>query len=419
MVLKQPLSSILLLLALMAGSGPSYALDEKLILSKLNYSAQLEQLKTSLEDLDREKDEGADKARQKQIRDQQKKIKNQLAEEKKRMHATTAKCKDLLHRVASGGDINMTDNEGCTLIMRAAQCGNDDVVKIILKENPRLDLQDNAGRTALSMERSAGGSTISNILTEQWEEAVANADTTLVKKLLASGVSPSRLVKGNPPLGIFIKSGQNDMVNAILACGPRLNAVMADGTPLLELAIKKKNAAAIKALMQANMNPNTPFRNNMHPLNYLLIAGTPETVCAYIKGSGSKVGRLGMGGISILNLCVRTSPKEIINAVADEMKSYIDREDDMGNLPVLEAARRGYPEVYDLIVGKGAKADATNSAGETVLMHAVLSNRPGMVQHVLQTYPKEKIALKDKAGHDAMYYAQQVKNAEIQKLLSK
>lgn len=416
MLFKRHLSFALLTLVFTLGTGTSQGLDEKLILSKLNHSDTLENLQNNLSDLEREKDTRP----RKDYNDTKRNLQKQIREEKSRMTSTTAKVKELLRRVAGGEGINVQDKEGCTLIMRAADCGNDEIVSLILKESPAPDLSilDRLGRTAVVHERDGGGSVIIQHLSEQWEDAVGNADAAEVERLLACGVSPNQLVRGNPPIGSFIKSGNADLVRTMLTFNPRLKVQMTDGTPLLELALRKQNPDIVSALLAAGIPTNTLFVNGMHPMCHLMTRCKADTVKAFVKGAGSAAQRMEMGGIGLLQLAARTAQKEVVECVVENLPTALNREDSQGNLPLFEAARRGNVEIYDFLLEKGAKVDNTNSAGETALMHAVLSGKPGMVQHVLEKISPSRVSARDRAGHDALYYAQQIKNLEIEQIVS-
>ena len=415
MLFKRNLFFILLGLAFTVGAGNSQGLDEKLILSKLSHSDVLENLQQSLEDLEQEKDSRP----KKDYNDAKRNLQRQIRDEKSRMTAATAKVKELLHRVAAGEGIDVQDKEGCTLIMRAADCGNDEIVSLILKDSPAPDLSilDRLGRTAVAHEREGGGSVIIQHLSEMWEDAVSNADEKTAEMLMASGVSPNQLVRGNPPIGLFIKSGNAALVRTMLTFNPRLKVQMTDGTPLLELALRKQNPDIVSALLAAGIPADQAFVNGMHPMEYLMTHCKPEVVKAFIQGAGGAAQRMEMGGVSLMNLAARVAPKEVVQTVAEALPTTINREDSLGDLPLFEAARRGNVEVYDYLVGKGAKVDNTNSAGETTLMHAVLSGKPAMVQHVQEKIAPNRASAKDRAGHDAAFYAQQIKNSEIEQLL--
>ena len=416
MLFKRNLFFILLGLAFTVGAGNSQGLDEKLILSKLSHSDVLENLQQSLEDLEQEKDSRT----KKDYNDAKRNLQRQIRDEKSRMTAATAKVKELLHRVAAGEGIDVQDKEGCTLIMRAADCGNDEIVSLILKDSPAPDLSilDRLGRTAVAHEREGGGSVIIQHLSEMWEDAVSNADEKTAEMLMASGVSPNQLVRGNPPIGLFIKSGNAALVRTMLTFNPRLKVQMTDGTPLLELALRKQNPDIVSALLAAGIPADQAFMNGMHPMGYLMTRCQPATVKAFIQGAGGAAQRLEMGGISMLNLAARVGSLEVVKTVAEAIPTAINREDSLGDLPLFEAARRGNVEVYDYLLGKGAKVDNTNSAGETTLIHAVLSGKPAMVQHVLEKIAPNRVVAKDRAGHDAVFYAQQIKNPEIEQLVS-
>lgn len=61
-------------------------------------------------------------------------------------------------------DVNIRDGKGMTALMHAVVKGDAEAVDLILRLSPNLSLKDKEGRTALSIARQAGNSTIINLL---------------------------------------------------------------------------------------------------------------------------------------------------------------------------------------------------------------------------------------------------------------
>jgi ankyrin repeat protein len=54
-----------------------------------------------------------------------------------------------------------------------------------------------------------------------------------------------------------------------------------------------------------------------------------------------------------------------------------------GETPLIAAARAGYPEAADWLIGLGARVDETNRAGETALIVAVQRRQVSIVRSLL------------------------------------
>ena len=320
MLFKRKLLYMFMALALTAGTGTSSGIDEKLILSKLSHSEVLEHLQDSLDELEQEKDSRA----KKDYNDAKRNLQRQIRDEKSRMTTATAKVKELLRRVAAGEGIDVQDKEGCTLIMRAADCGNDEVVSLILKDSPAPDLSilDRLGRTAVAHERDGGGSVIIQHLSEQWEDAVANADEKLAENLMASGVSPNQLVRGNPPIGLFIKSGNA----AILRSGKEAH----------------ESAAAITKALQTGLRAAGLPEDAV-----LLVEDTSrESANELMRGVGYIDLLIPRGGRGLIRACVENATVPCIETGTGICHIYVDGAADFDKaLSIVENAKTSRPSV--------------------------------------------------------------------------
>lgn len=313
-----------------------------------------------------------------------------------------------LEAVRRTGDINTADAQGRTLLMAVVNTGVDDATAAVLREKPDLSLRDRDDHTALWYEMRGMGHALNNRLTEEWHRALEEGRADEVRRLLACGLSPATPTgKGNPPLGEAIERGLAEMVGELTEDNAPTYP-MADGRSVAEVAVTKGHAAAIEYLFSHGANAEENLSTGESPLRYLLRCGSPESVLAFLKGA--ELGNRAEGDTRVCCLAARYAPAETLRALLRTLDKPHE-EDAYGNTPLLEAARRGDPGVYDAVLESGSSA-WKNSRGETPLMHAALSGSEPMLRRVLETMPAGLRTQADAAGRRAADYAALLPNPE-------
>lgn len=312
-------------------------------------------------------------------------------------------------------DINAATDSGVTLLMAVAAAGVDAATRMVLAEQPDLERQDAAGHTALHYEAAAGGTALGGLLAQQWGAAVEKADVAAVRHLLACGVSASAAVNGNPPLGLALQNGQQELFDELSYNSPLVTDRMADGRTLTELAIRGGNTAALIFLLSNGAASLEPMLNGDSPLHYLLSLGKEDCAEAFIRAA--QIGNRTEGaGTTVACMAARVASPAVLRKVLPLLPGAAE-EDDYGNNPLLEAARRGEPAVYDAVQELLPDCPYANRRRETVLMHAALSGRPEMVQKVLETLPPALVGQRDAENRDAADYARLLPNNPVLPLL--
>lgn len=319
-----------------------------------------------------------------------------------------------LDKVRQTGDINARNKEGLTLLMAVANTGVDDAIVTVLRENPDLTYGDANGHTALWYEMRGMGHVLNAELLHQWHTAMAAGDAGKVRHVLDCGLSPATPTEsGNPPLGEAIDRGLQDIISELIRHDTDISYTMADGRSLLEVAVEKGNAQAISYLLTFGGDEDERLRSGELPLRYLLRCGSPEAVLAFVKGAD--LGNRAEADTRVCCLAARLAPAETLQALLAAVEKPHE-EDAHGNTPLLEAARRGDPAVYDAVLAANPPK-WTNGRGETPLMHAALSGNEAMLRRVLETMPAELRDKADAAGRRAADYAALTPNPEALRAL--
>lgn len=347
------------------------------------------------------------------------KLKNSLQRELRRAQMTEANKRQrvaaCLDAVAKKGNINAAVNGGVTLLMAVAAVGVDEATQMVLAENPDLEAKDAENHAALHYEQAGGGTVLAGALAAQWGSAVESGNVEAVRHLLNCGVSASAAVKGNPPLGLAMLRDQGELFDELSCNSPVVTDTMYDGRTLTEIAIRKKNAAALAFLLENGAAALEPMRDGDSPLHYVLSHGDEACAESFIRAA--KIGNRVEGlHTTVACLAARVAPPAVLKKVLPLLPGAAE-EDAYGNTPLHEAARRGSLEAYNAVQEVLPNCPYVNRCGETVLMHAALSGNAEAVKKMLETLPPNVVQGKDAAGKSAADYARLLPNNPVLPLL--
>lgn len=382
------------LLALVGGA-PLWALDEAALLKILReQSPSIQNIEREMTEIRREND-GTRLTRQ-LLDNLQKKLK----EQKKSYQALLEDCKAQIELVKERGDINAQDELGRTLLMLVAATGHNQATRLLLREQARLDLTDAAGMCAYDYERMGQGTTILQILQERWAPTIEGRRLDELQELLNCGADPNWEINVAAPLVYALETGDHELFSMLLNHGANTEVRLADGRKIAELIVERGDSDALRQLLRSGFHPFAIFEDGRSIFEHLLQPGAEKCLAAWIEQLKAPEDRQ-------FHLCrvVRLGSPAAIREVLNSLPQDINNEDPRGNIPIHEAARRGVPAIYRLLLEMGADSHVRNIRGETTLMHAALSGNPDILSLVLSTSTPEEISAKDEQGHTALHYA--------------
>lgn len=275
--------------------------------------------------------------------------------------------------LARGADRSLAENDGFYPVHLAASKGNVEALIALAEYDSSLLEQVSAnasGLTPLLCAAQYGQSEAATyLLSQNVDVNKARADTgatplhmaigqkflDTVRKLLPSSDIEKVDNKGDNAIMHSLKSQDIDIINLILDRGPNLDHANYDGiTPLLDAIIYAEDAELVHLLLSHGATPSL-LSGSIPPINGIDLSGMTPLHISIIKNNAQIVKKL----VSVSDLTI---------------------EDNNGHTPLLRSLSIGNEEIIKLIIqDNNCNPDATNTAGMTPLLFAVLNSNTPLV----------------------------------------
>jgi ankyrin repeat protein len=161
----------------------------------------------------------------------------------------------MLARLPSHTAVDTLSPRGLTLLMHAADSGNENIVKLLLDHGATMDMPGKFNWTALTLAAQSG-------------------HTSVVELLLDRGAMPDRTSNnGWTPLMFACKAGHTSMAKLLLAHGAMPDQVNHDGQTPLMLACEAGDIDAAELLLNRGARPDQKSKNGWTALMLACKAG--------------------------------------------------------------------------------------------------------------------------------------------------
>jgi ankyrin repeat protein len=189
-------------------------------------------------------------------------------------------------------------------------------------------------------------------------------------------------------------------VKALLAHGADPNACNTIGMSALMIASGTGNEAIINDLLAAGaqLNPNTPFGS---PLTFAAYQSKPAVMHLLLE-KGAQVSSSRPDRISALMLAARAGEPGVVKELLAK-KADLAAADNHGSTALSYAARAGKTEAARVLLAAGAKVDVPDLDGWTPLMHAAVNGHADLTTLLLARGANPR--LKDKQGRTPLLLA--------------
>lgn len=259
------------------------------------------------------------------------------------------------------------DVSGHTPLIRAAQCGQDAIVKLLLARNDvDPDFGDKDGRTPLSY-------------------AAASGHLEVVKLLLKSGkvYADTRDNFGRTPLSRAAQFGHEAVVKLLLE--KEVDVDFKDGrgqTPLSWAAAKNDHEAVVALLLDNGASIESKDSTDQTPLSFAAREGREAVASLLIKKGADIESRDNISHTPLLKAAYRG--QEATAKLLLGNGASIECREDREQTPLAVAAERGHEATVRVLVESGANIESLNTIKETPLLIAAKSGYEAVVKLLLE-----------------------------------
>ncbi len=212
------------------------------------------------------------------------------------------------------------------------------------------------------------------------------------------------------------KSGTAVEIRDAINAGANVNAKDNDGvTPLMRAAIEN-SSVVVKMLLNAGANVNAENKWGQTPLFLAAKKNSPEVLRTLLE-AGANVDTKNNNGWTPLMTAAMFNSTEMVKMLLDAGAS-VNVKDKWGQTPLMLAAWKNSPRTVNMLLNAGADVNAKSSYGysRTPLMWAAGYNtNPEVVKALLEG--GASVHDVDKKGRDALWYAQQRKQGDKEKIV--
>ena len=259
----------------------------------------------------------------------------------------TGQAQALIH---NGIDVNVKDAFGRTALLIAASQGHTYIVQILLEAGADPCVRDNVGTTALIAAEARGYSRIVSLLRTSSTQSV-EAEEVAPYKVESNGTAATP----PPSLQRAVDSGDVASVNAIIARGADVNTRTEDGWTPLMLATIKGHTEIVQALLKQGADVNARNKKGWTALMFAVSMGDIETMRVIIDGN-AEIDARDNDGKTVLMQATGENNIESLRVLL-EHGADVNVVDRLGETALTIAARRGYPEIVELLKRAGAMGD--------------------------------------------------------------
>jgi len=312
---------------------------------------------------------------------------------------------DAKNLLAKGADVNAANADGTTALMQAAEGSsympnNAPAVALLLEKNPKIEAQDNRGRTALYRATAEGKDEAMRLLLARKADPnhkATDGSTPLLaattygrlpalKLLLASGAGVDIAdAQANTPLMIAAEGTaylpQNaPLVETLLAANAKIEAQDARGRTALYRAAAEGKTDAARLLLDKKANANAQAADGSSPLFAAVEFGRMPAVQLLLE-RGAQIELADVSGNTPLliaaegNAYMPNNAPMVTTLLAAQAK--VEAQDARGRTPLYRAAAEDKQDAMRLLFDKKTNPNVKATDGSTPLLAAVTGGKLG------------------------------------------
>ena len=270
-----------------------------------------------------------------------------------------------------GIPITTKDDEGNSLLHRAAWGGHVTTMRLLIRRGCDVDSIDASGRTPLHL-------------------AARNGQTRAVRELIRHGASKSMVSDDfGTPLQQAALGGHVETVVAMLEEGCPIDAVDNDGLTVLFSAAKGGHVEVIKVLVGRGCDVNAANAKGWIPLHCAAACGKTEAVCEFIRLGASTSVSAGIFGTPLHQAAANGHLNTTIAMLEEDCP--IDAVNSNEASVLHFAALGGDVELVRELVGRGCDVNAVDANGCTSLHSAAGHGRVQAIHELIELHATKSV----------------------------
>lgn len=266
-----------------------------------------------------------------------------------------------------GADVKTRYGQGSTVLHLAANRGYKDLAGYLMDHGAPINERDDVGATPL-------------------EEAVWKGQTDLVKMLLHR-----KAIANGELIHIAARRGHADVLALLLDGGARADLLSKDGATPLDEALRYRQVAVAKVLLERKDVTLNPVR-----IEELVLEGRTELVEVLLDHGAQATATTRLGS-TLLHDAALKGNAPMVELLLRKGAQVDARNVSSGGTALHDAALAGQQDVVSLLLAHGAVIDLPDlESGNTALANAASWGRTNLVSLLLEKGANRK--LKNKAG---------------------
>ncbi|XP_077502439.1 ankyrin repeat-rich membrane spanning [Amblyomma americanum] len=297
--------------------------------------------------------------------------------------------------IRQGADVHLEDLDNWTALLNAAKEGYTDVVSELVMHNADIEHRDMGGWTAL-----------------MW--ACYKGHTETAKYLLEQGAFPNVHDLNHMSCLIWAAGrGHQSTVGDLLSYGAKVNSGDKYGTTPLVWACRRGFTGIVEMLLEAGANVDTA---GMYSWTALIIAtkGNYSDIVSMLLEYKPNVNAVDADGYTALAIACKEGFTDIAVSLLNA-GAYVNMHDRSGDTNLIHAAKAGNFSIVDVLLKKYADVDVQGMDRKTALYWAVEKGYTDIVRVILNANPNLELPTKD--GDTPLMKATRIRSTEIVQML--
>lgn len=300
---------------------------------------------------------------------------------------------------------NHQDDHGRSALIRAAHCGDEMVVELLLQFGAEVDASG-MGRSALIIAAQRGFERVVEVLlrhgadTNQQVSAQISADQASLGAGIVKGATALMLAgPPNDPQG----KGKERIVDLLIQHGAKINICDSDGETALMYASRSGHERVVEGLLRLSAEIEHQDNKGATALSHAAGHGAERVVGLLLRWRAEVCRAANDGSTALMHAAGRGN--EGYEGIVDMLLRHggeIDYQNNIGETALTLATTAGHERVVDTLLRQGASTNLQTRREYTALMHAVYYGRERLVGKLCRG---SDVNLQTSRGATVLHYA--------------